>query len=100
MTPTSTSGASGAGAALSAQPGLELTDARLKPAIERIKAAMLGQSQGGDMWLCAAMAAQDILGGIVYESTHRFGGKEAPGDWKRMPPALRAAIAKATGVAP
>lgn len=51
---------------------------------------------GADMERCAGDAAVKILGDIVREAIHRHTNCK-PGPWKRMPPELRAAIAKATG---
>lgn len=67
----------------------------LAPATKIIEDAIKEHCQGGDLWMCAAVAAQKILGGIAHESVYRSTGGE-PGKWKRMPPGLRAAIAKAT----
>lgn len=77
-------------------PAESLTDPMLAAATRIIKEAIEDHCQGSDLWLCSAVAAQKILGGIAQESVHRYTNCE-PGPWKRMPPALRAAIAKATG---
>jgi hypothetical protein len=77
-------------------PMATLTDPMLAPSIKVIEEAIKEHCQGGDLWLCAAIAAQKIMGEIAQESVHRYTGCE-PGPWKRMPPKLRAAIAKATG---
>jgi hypothetical protein len=77
-------------------PGLH--DARLEAARKLIEAAVLEHCRGGDLWLCTATAAQAILGDIIREATHHFGPEDNE-TWKRMPPGLRAAIAKATGSA-
>lgn len=73
-----------------------LTDPMLASATKIIEDAIKEHCQGGDLWLCAAVAAQKIIGEIAHESMHRHTGCE-PGPWKRMPPGLRTAIAKATG---
>jgi hypothetical protein len=51
---------------------------------------------GADIEMVAADAAQQILGEIAQQAMHRF-PNFTPGPWKRMPPDLRAAIARATG---
>jgi hypothetical protein len=79
-------------------PLASLTDPMLAPAIKVIEDAIKDHCRGSDLWLCAAVAAQKIIGEIAHESVHRFAGCE-PGPWKRMPPALRDAIARATGSA-
>lgn len=79
-------------------PTMRLNDPMLAHATKVIEQAIAEHCKGGDLWLCSAMAAQKILGEIAQEAQHRFTGCP-PGPWKRMPPALRTAIAKAIGSA-
>lgn len=79
-------------------PAHDLTDPMLAHATKIIEAAIADHCHGGDLWLCAALAAQKIVGEIFQQAHHRFTGCEFdPKNWRRMPPDLRAAIAKATG---
>lgn len=77
-------------------PAYQLTDPMLERATEIVKAAILDHCQGGDLWMCSAVAAQKIIGGIAQESVHRHTNCE-PGPWRRMNPSLRAAISAVTG---
>jgi hypothetical protein len=53
---------------------------------------------GADIESVAADAARDILGEIVHEAFHHYTGVEFDAtDWRRLPPTLRAAIAKSIG---
>ena len=74
-----------------------LTDPMLAPAIKVIEQAIQEHCTGGDLNLCAAIAAQKIVGEIFQEAVIRHTGCR-PGPWKRMPPDLRAAIARASGM--
>ncbi len=73
----------------------------LETANQRIKRALVEHcGAGADIDSVAADAARDILGEIVQQAFHQYIGCEySVDDWRRLPPALRAAIAKATGAA-
>lgn len=81
-------------------PAYSLTDPMLARATKLIEQAIVDHCQGSDLWTCAAVAAQQVIGEIAQASHHRFSGCEFDAtNWKRMPPELRRAIAKATGAA-
>jgi len=77
-------------------PANNLTDPMLEKAIAEIENAIKDHCNGGDLWMAAAIAAQRIIGDIAQVARHRYSGCP-PGQWKRMPPELREAIAAATG---
>lgn len=79
-------------------PTSRLDHPELALAAKIIEKAIAAHVEGGDLWMCCAMAAQEILGEIAQEARHRFTGCPA-GPWKRMPPSLRAAITRSTGAA-
>lgn len=71
----------------------------LAKARQRIQAAIAEHcGTGADIESVAADAAHEILGEIVQQAFHQLTGCQfGPDDWRRLPPALRAAIAKVTG---
>lgn len=70
-------------------------DSALSKARNRIQTAIVEHCAGADLASAAADAAHEILGEILFEAQHEHpDGTFAC--WKRMPPKLRAAIAKAT----
>ena len=82
-----------------AGPAWHIDDAMLAAATKVIQDAIVEHcGTGADIWMVSAMAAQKIIGDIAQQSYHANpDGTFA--EWKRMPPALRAAIAAATGSA-